>query len=76
MLSPLPEHTKHLPVSRCKVSPTAIGWISGGRPSFCLLKAVRLPPAKNLDTDEGGDAKRLTISLLEEMSKSMFVRGC
>ena len=39
-------------VSRLKVSPTAIG--------LCLFKAIRLPPAKNLDTDEGAlpDAKR------------------
>ena len=61
------EH-KHFPVSLLKTSPTAMGLISYALPSFSLFKAIRLPPAKYLETKRGTlpDARRLTMSLREE----------
>ncbi|KAL5467292.1 hypothetical protein EMCRGX_G031499 [Ephydatia muelleri] len=38
---------KHLPT---RTSPTAMGQMSGGEPGLFLFKAVKLPPAKNLET--------------------------
>ena len=37
----------------CKVSPTAIGLMSGAQPSLFLFRAIRLLPAKNRDTGLG-----------------------
>ena len=61
------EH-KHFPVSLLRTSPTAMGLISLALPSFSLFKAVRLPPARYLETKRGTlpDARRLTMSLKEE----------
>ena len=55
----------HFPVSLLKDSPTAMGLISGGLPSFSLFIALNIPPAKNLDTNRGPlpEARRFTISL-------------
>ena len=56
---------KHFLVTLLRVSPTAIG---RGEPSLNLFKAVRLPPTRNLATDNGAlpAARRLTISLRDE----------
>ena len=43
----------HIPTSVRKVSPTAIGLMSGAQPSLFLFRAIRLPPAKNRDTELG-----------------------
>ena len=52
----------HFPVSLLKDSPTAMGLISGGLPSFSL---INVPPAKNLATIGGAfpEARRFTMSL-------------
>ena len=59
---------RHLPTKRLNVSPTAIGRISGGEPGLSFERAMRLPPARNLETTKGTfpDARRFTISLREE----------
>ena len=55
----------HIPVSLLKDSPTAMGLISGGLPSFSLFSAINVPPAKILATIEGAfpEAWRFTMSL-------------
>ena len=59
---------RHLPTKRLNVSPTAIERISGGEPGLSFERAIRLPPARNLETTKGTfpDARRFTISLSEE----------
>ena len=59
---------RHLPTKRLNVSPTAIGRISGGEPGLSFERAMRLPPARNLETTQGTfpDARRFTLSLREE----------
>ena len=44
--------TWHLPVRRCRLSPTAIGRTSRGLPGLDLLRAVKLPPARNMETSD------------------------
>ena len=58
---------RHLPTKRLNVSPTAIGRISGGEQGLSFERAMRLPPARNLETTKGTfpDARRFTISLRE-----------
>ena len=59
---------RHLPTKRLNVSPTVIGQISGGEPGLSFERAMRLPPARNLETTKGTfpDARRFTIYLREE----------
>ena len=43
----------HLPVNLRKVSPTAMGRMSGRKPFLNLFKAINLPPARKTDTGKG-----------------------
>ena len=70
-------HKLHFPVSLLRTSPTAMGLISWALPSFSLFKAVRLPPARYLETRGGAypDARRVTMSLRKEhmeVGRGMF----
>ena len=57
----------HFPVSLLIVSPTAMGLMSGGQSSLFLFKAIKQPPAKNLDTDVGTfPAGRILTNCLRE----------
>ena len=58
----------HLPVNLRKVSPTAMGRMSGRTPFLFLFKAINLPPARKTDTDEGAfpDANKFTTPLRDE----------
>ena len=55
----------HFPVSLLRDSPTAMGLMSGGLPSFNLFNTINVPPAKNLGTKGGAlpEARRFTTSL-------------
>ena len=57
----------NLLVNRLSASPTAIGRISWGPLGMSLMRAMRLPPAKNLATFIGArpEARRHTTSLSE-----------
>ena len=46
------EH-RHFPVNLLNASPTAMGLMSGGQPGLYLFKAVRQPPARNVETEVG-----------------------
>ena len=52
---------RHLPTKHLNVSPTAIGRISGGEPGLSFERAMRLPPARNLETTKG------TFRMLEDL---------
>ena len=58
---------RHFPVRRRKASPTAIGSMSKGLPDFYLLRAVRFPPARNVDNTTGAlpEASMLMTALRE-----------
>ena len=54
--------------SLLKVSPTAIGLMSGANPSSFLFSAIRLPPAKDRDTEVGAlPAARVLMTNLREV---------
>ena len=60
---------RHLPTKCLNASPTAIGRTSGDESGLSLTRAVRLPPARYLETHDGTfpEAKRLTISFRLEL---------
>ena len=58
---------RHFPVRRRKASPAAIGRMSKGPSDFDLLRAVRFPPARNVDNTTGAlpEASMLLTALRE-----------